>query len=78
MTVDMIAGTPMEQEYRAKSPNPDKLQDLLDKIGAFLGAGDGLDRRRDPRHRGADPHHGRRLRHGPARPRGAVPPAPRR
>jgi pimeloyl-ACP methyl ester carboxylesterase len=38
MTVDMIAGTPMEQEYLAKSPNPDKLQELLDKIGAFLGA----------------------------------------
>jgi pimeloyl-ACP methyl ester carboxylesterase len=36
MTVDMIAGTPMEQEYLAKSPNPGKLQDLLDKIGAFL------------------------------------------
>ncbi|TQM10028.1 alpha/beta fold hydrolase [Pseudonocardia kunmingensis] len=35
MTVDMIAGTPMEQEYRAKSPNPDKLQDLLDKLGAY-------------------------------------------
>jgi pimeloyl-ACP methyl ester carboxylesterase len=40
MTVDMIAGTPMEQEYRAKSPNPDKLQDLLDKLGAYdQGAG---------------------------------------
>jgi pimeloyl-ACP methyl ester carboxylesterase len=35
MTVDMIADTPMEQEYVAKSPNPDKLQDLLDKLGAF-------------------------------------------
>ncbi len=35
MTVDMIAGTPMEQEYRAKSPHPDRLQDLLDKLGAF-------------------------------------------
>jgi pimeloyl-ACP methyl ester carboxylesterase len=35
MTVDMIAGTPMEQEYLAKSPNPDKLQDLLDKLGGF-------------------------------------------
>ena len=35
MTVDAIAGTPMEQEYRAKSPNPDKLQDLLDKLGRF-------------------------------------------
>jgi pimeloyl-ACP methyl ester carboxylesterase len=35
MTVDMIAGTPMEQDYRAKSPNPDKLQDLLDKLGRY-------------------------------------------
>jgi pimeloyl-ACP methyl ester carboxylesterase len=37
MTVDMIAGTPMEQSYLAKSPNPDKLQDLLDKLGTFDG-----------------------------------------
>jgi pimeloyl-ACP methyl ester carboxylesterase len=35
MTVDMIAGTPMEQEYRAKSPHPDRLQELLDKLGSF-------------------------------------------
>jgi pimeloyl-ACP methyl ester carboxylesterase len=35
MTVDMIAGTPMEQEYRAKSPHPDRLQDLLDKLGTY-------------------------------------------
>lgn len=35
MTVDVIAGTPMEQEYLAKSPNPDRLQALLDKLGAF-------------------------------------------
>jgi pimeloyl-ACP methyl ester carboxylesterase/predicted nucleic acid-binding protein len=35
MTVDLIAGTPMEQDYRAKSPNPDRLQDLLDKLGGF-------------------------------------------
>lgn len=35
MTVDMIAGTPMEQHYRAKSPHPDRLQDLLDKLGTF-------------------------------------------
>jgi pimeloyl-ACP methyl ester carboxylesterase len=35
MTVDMIAGTPMEEDYLAKSPNPDKLQDLLDKLGTF-------------------------------------------
>ena len=35
MKVEMIAGTPMEQEYLAKSPNPDKLQDLLDKLGTY-------------------------------------------
>jgi pimeloyl-ACP methyl ester carboxylesterase len=35
MTVDMIAGTPMEADYRAKSPHPDRLQDLLDKLGSF-------------------------------------------
>ena len=31
----------MEPDYRAKSPNPEKLQDLLDKIGAFLAWGEG-------------------------------------
>ncbi len=36
MTVDMIAGTPMEQSYRAKSPHPEKLQSLLTKLGAFM------------------------------------------
>lgn len=36
MTVDMITGTPMEQNYRAKSPHPDKLRSLLTKIGAFM------------------------------------------
>jgi pimeloyl-ACP methyl ester carboxylesterase len=35
LTVEMIAGTPMEQEYRAKSPHPDQLQGLLDKLGTF-------------------------------------------
>ncbi len=35
LTVDMIAGTPMEQDYLAKSPNPHRLQDLLDKLGTF-------------------------------------------
>ena len=35
MNVDMIAGTPMEQDYRAKSPHPDRLQNLLDKLGTF-------------------------------------------
>jgi pimeloyl-ACP methyl ester carboxylesterase len=40
MSVDMIAGTPMEQDYLAKSPNPDKLQDLLNKLGSYdRGAG---------------------------------------
>ena len=34
LTVDMIAGTPMEQAYLAKSPHPDleHLQGLLDKL----------------------------------------------
>lgn len=35
MTVDMIAGTPMEQAYLAKSPHPEKLQDLLTKLSHF-------------------------------------------
>ncbi|RFU22157.1 alpha/beta fold hydrolase [Geodermatophilus marinus] len=35
MTVEMIAGTPMEQAYRARSPHPDRLQTLLDKLGSF-------------------------------------------
>jgi len=35
MTVDMIAGTPMEESYRAKSRHPDRLQTLLDKLGTF-------------------------------------------
>ena len=35
LTVDMIAGTPMEQDYLAKSPNPHQLQDLLHKLGPF-------------------------------------------
>jgi pimeloyl-ACP methyl ester carboxylesterase len=39
MTVDMIAGTPMESAYLAKSPNPDRLQDLLDKLGAYDDGG---------------------------------------
>jgi pimeloyl-ACP methyl ester carboxylesterase len=34
-TVEMIAGTPMEQDYLAKSPHPEKLQQLLDKLGKF-------------------------------------------
>lgn len=35
LTVDMIAGTPMEQAYREKSPHPEKLQTLLDKLGTY-------------------------------------------
>jgi pimeloyl-ACP methyl ester carboxylesterase len=35
LTVAAIAGSPMEQDYLAKSPNPDKLQDLLDKLGRY-------------------------------------------
>jgi pimeloyl-ACP methyl ester carboxylesterase len=56
LTVDAIAGTPMEQDYRAKSPNPDKLQELLDKLGrfdaGFTGGG-----RRHPGDRRADVDH---------------------
>lgn len=37
MTVDTIAGTPMEEEYRVTSPHPDQLQDLLDKLGGYDG-----------------------------------------
>jgi pimeloyl-ACP methyl ester carboxylesterase len=38
MTVDMIAGTPMEAAYLAKSPHPDleHLQGLLDKLGGSV------------------------------------------
>jgi pimeloyl-ACP methyl ester carboxylesterase len=41
MTVDMIAGTPMEAAYLAKSPHPDlqHLQVLLDKLGATFERG---------------------------------------
>ncbi|GAA1568684.1 alpha/beta hydrolase [Kribbella sancticallisti] len=37
MKVEMIAGTPMEAEYLAKSPHPDleHLQGLLDKLGGY-------------------------------------------
>ena len=35
MSVEMIAGTPMEQDYLGKSPNPDRLQALLDKLVQF-------------------------------------------
>jgi pimeloyl-ACP methyl ester carboxylesterase len=42
MKVEMIAGTPMEAEYLAKSPHPDleHLQVLLDKLGGYdIGGG---------------------------------------
>jgi pimeloyl-ACP methyl ester carboxylesterase len=41
MTVDMIAGSPMEAAYLAKSPHPDRehLQGLLDKLGATYEGG---------------------------------------
>lgn len=35
LTVDMIAGTPMEEDYKAKAPNPNDLQALLDKLGTY-------------------------------------------
>ena len=77
MTVDMIAGTPMEQEYLAKSPHPDRLQGLLDKLGTYRPGLSRLVRRGHRRHRRPDPDHRRRLRRDPAQPRGQVPPATR-
>lgn len=43
MSVDMIAGTPMEEAYLAKSPHPDKehLQVLLNKLSGYDKGGDG-------------------------------------
>ena len=41
MTVDMIAGSPMEQDYLGKAPNPDRLQGLLDKLGRYDEGADG-------------------------------------
>ncbi|WP_152360867.1 alpha/beta fold hydrolase [Microlunatus speluncae] len=43
MKVEMIAGTPMEADYLAKSPHPDHdhLQTLLDKLGGYDIGGDG-------------------------------------
>lgn len=43
MKVEMIAGTPMEQAYLAKSPHPDleHLQALLTKLGKYDKGGDG-------------------------------------
>jgi hypothetical protein len=35
LTTEMLAGTPMEQEFLAKSPTPDKFQELLDKFSQF-------------------------------------------
>lgn len=42
MTVEMIAGTPMEATYLAKSPHPDHehLQGLLDKLGGVFAEPD--------------------------------------
>ena len=51
MTVEMIAGTPMERST-AKSPHPDGLQGLLDKLGAFDG---GFPAGPTPRSRGSPP-----------------------
>jgi pimeloyl-ACP methyl ester carboxylesterase len=41
MTVDLIAGTPMEQVYLTKSPHPDHehLQELLNKLGGTYERG---------------------------------------
>jgi pimeloyl-ACP methyl ester carboxylesterase len=35
VTVEAIAGTPMDQDYLAKSPDPGQLQELLGKLGRF-------------------------------------------
>ncbi len=35
-TVEGLAGTPIEQDYLAKSPNPDKLPVLLDKLASLM------------------------------------------
>jgi pimeloyl-ACP methyl ester carboxylesterase len=35
MKAEMLAGTPMEAAYQAKSPHPERLQILLDKLGTF-------------------------------------------
>ncbi len=35
MSVDMLDGTPMKAAYEAKSPHPEGLQGLLDKLGAY-------------------------------------------
>lgn len=68
--VDMIAGTPMEAAYLAKSPHPDHehLQGRLPRLG----------RRRHSRHRRTHPDHRRRRRHGQPRPRRGVPAVARR
>ena len=78
MTVDMIAGTPMEQAYKDKSPHPDRLQGLLDKLGQFDQGFPGWSDEDIRGHRRPDPHHGRRLRRRQARARRPVPAAARR
>lgn len=35
-TVEGLSGTPIEADYLAKSPNPDQLQVLLDKLAALM------------------------------------------
>ena len=77
MTVDMIAGTPMESEYLAKSPNPDKLQELLDKLGAVRQRVRGLVGRRHHGDRRPHADHGGRLRRHPPSARGPLPAAAR-
>lgn len=61
MKVEMIAGTPMEAAYLAKSPHPDHehLQGLLDKLGATYAGGFPEGRRRHSRHRRTHPDHRR-------------------
>jgi pimeloyl-ACP methyl ester carboxylesterase len=41
VTVEAIAGTPMDHDDRAKSPDPERLQELLDKLGQLDVGGTG-------------------------------------
>ena len=78
MTVDMIAGTPMEEEYLAKSPHPDRLADPAGQARRLRSRLARLERCRHLGNRRADPHHGRGLRRHPPRPHRPVSSAARR
>jgi pimeloyl-ACP methyl ester carboxylesterase len=72
LTVDAVAGTPMEQDYRAKSPNLDKLQELLDKLGRFDAGFTGWAEADIRRNRRTDVAHRWGLRRRPAGAHGPV------